>query len=488
MRHEKFTCGTPLSTVPAENNVLGRFADGMLLEFQAHHLTAPHTFVQGRTGSGKTSAVCRMVEAAHDQGIPCMVVDPEGQYAPLRQSCPGTLVIGGTEADVPLSLEHVAAIVTEALRNRASFVLQIDEFPLGEQREIVAAALGALMAIPQACWHKRLIIIDEVHLFAPQRGTCESAGPIAEVAARGRRRGYYLILATQRFARVSKDCITQCGNVLIGLNRDPADLKPAADALGFTSREIKMLATLPRGTFMASGPDFSEVAAELRMEKPRTRLGGTLSDNKHPLPVLTGETRIDAVRRAGGTDQVAESRNADPAQASLPVQPADIVPSVAKRGEGSEVDLDILSILATARSRVTLPALAVLLRGKRTEKTITGAIMELRRRGLAAGRKHLVITEAGRKLRKSIPIHAPTVAELIGDLRRQLHPDTLRVLDGLSAVSAPLAPADIAERTGFSARSRKLQQHLAALSRSGLVKRRGGRFSVSVGYDALAGL
>src|SRR5690606_25316464 len=142
-------------------------------------------------------------------------VDPEGQYAPLRQSCPGTLVIGGTEADVPLSLEHVAAIVTEALRNRASIVLQIDECPLGEQREIVAAALGALMAMPQTCWHKRLIIIDEVHLFAPQRGMCESAGPIAEVAARGRRRGYYLVLATQRFARVSKDCITQCGNVLI---------------------------------------------------------------------------------------------------------------------------------------------------------------------------------------------------------------------------------------------------------------------------------
>ncbi len=493
MKHETFPPALEPLDVPG-TALLGTFADGSALTMETAALSAPHTFAMGGTGAGKSSFICRRLELAHAEDIPFVVVDPEGQYGPLRDSCPGAIVIGGEDGDVPLSIESITDVAATAFRNHASIVVRLDGFSLSDQRKVVAKVLRVLMRMQKKYWSYRLVVVDEVHLFAPQRGRCESSHPIAEVAARGRRRGLRLVLATQRFARVDKDTVTQCGNLLVGKIDLSADLVPAAEALGLNRQEARRLLELDRGTFIARGPDLSVRPVEVRIRKPRTVLEGTLETRGTAAGQgLTGEALVAALLVAanGGASDAGLEDSDDIATGSGPSagQGRPVTSASPAAGQRDGIDMTILSLLASSPGRVVLAAaLALLLRADATRAEIDAALADLRHRKLIAGRKALVMTAAGKDLLVGGAASSRIFAERIGAIRLALPKDALRALDALAAAGQLLPLSEIARRTGSAERSRKLRNLLARLARAGLVRKQRDLFAISHGYAALAGL
>jgi Mn-dependent DtxR family transcriptional regulator len=103
-----------------------------------------------------------------------------------------------------------------------------------------------------------LIVLDEAHVFAPEKGSAESTGAVIDVATRGRKRGQSLIVATQRLAKLHKDVAAEMLNKLIGRTGLDIDVKRAADELGMTPREaMEQLRPLDPGEFYAFGPALS---------------------------------------------------------------------------------------------------------------------------------------------------------------------------------------------------------------------------------------
>jgi hypothetical protein len=103
-----------------------------------------------------------------------------------------------------------------------------------------------------------LTVVDEAHIFCPQTKGVESADAVIDLAARGRKRGFAAVLATQRIQKLHKDAAAECNNKLIGRTNLDVDLVRAADELGFTKTSWPLLKQMPPGDFFASGPAFSQ--------------------------------------------------------------------------------------------------------------------------------------------------------------------------------------------------------------------------------------
>ena len=491
MRHETFNDNDLAAAgelSPESGTPIGILSDGNRFTLDIRRLKGRHTFIQGGTGSGKTSVTCTLAEAAGHQGVPFTILDPEGQFGPLAETFPHVIVIASEGTKVRLDVATIGAVATEAFRNRASFIVQTDDLPPVEQQKVAAEILKALMAMPREYHAKRLIVVDEVHIVAPERGKAESSAPLAEVAARGRKRGYSLILATQRFARVSKDCVSQCHNFFVGKNKTAVEVDRAAADIGLSKEQIAELPHLAPGTFFGAGDDISDGIIKIAFTKPVTRLAASSEEefNSKRL-VLAGDALEDSLRSAaeGRPSPIRE----DPRNAGREI------PSAASGGRhhipsGADVplEIEILRLLADTRSGLARSAVSLLLRSEASSTSIERTITALHRRKLVAGQKRVSITRAGRSILHGHGGTARSLAERLGQLRASLEPDALRILDAIAAASQPLPLEEVARRAGFTPRSRKLRSSIDWLSRRGLLSKRRNLLAASAGYRALCGI
>ena len=92
-------------------------------------------------------------------------------------------------------------------RHHFSCVLDLSDFTLGEQRRFVAAFAEQLYQHNRTPLH---LVIDEADEFAPQNPRGEQrvlGGHVARLVQRGRRRGFRVIMITQR---PSRGCTRTC--------------------------------------------------------------------------------------------------------------------------------------------------------------------------------------------------------------------------------------------------------------------------------------
>lgn len=115
------------------------------------------------------------------------------------------------------------------------------------------------------------MVIDEAHVFAPEKGQSEAMGAVIDLATRGRKRGYCAVLATQRLSKLHKDAAAECNNKLIGRTGLDIDRKRAAEELGFTSKEATLaLRQLEPGEFFAFGPAISPEVTKVQISAVST--------------------------------------------------------------------------------------------------------------------------------------------------------------------------------------------------------------------------
>lgn len=226
-------------------------------------LVTSRMLIQANSGGGKSWALRYLLEQTHGR-IPQIVFDPEGEFASLRERFP--YVLAGVDGDVPARPELAGALCHRLVELGASAVLDLYELEIEERQLFVKNFLGDLMRLPRALWRPLLVVIDEAHLFCPEKGagSAVSKTAVAGLCTRGRKRGFCAILATQRIASLDKGVAAELNNVLIGRTGLDVDVLRAGNTLGFDKERRQTLPHLDSGVFYAFGPAISREVLQVR--------------------------------------------------------------------------------------------------------------------------------------------------------------------------------------------------------------------------------
>lgn len=222
--------------------------------------------IQANSGGGKSWAIRRIVEQAMapKDHVQVIILDPEGEFSNLRSKY--DFVYVGNGGDAPAEPRSAALLARRLLELKASAIIDLYELPPHERKHFVKLFCEAMVNAPKELWHDCLVVIDEAHVFAPEKSDSEALGPVIDLATRGRKRGYCVVLASQRISKLHKDAAAECNNKLIGRTSLDIDRKRAGEELGLTSREdILALRNLVPGEFMAFGPAFGRDVERLHI-------------------------------------------------------------------------------------------------------------------------------------------------------------------------------------------------------------------------------
>lgn len=233
-------------------------------------LITTRMLIQASSGGGKSRALRQLLEETHGK-VQQFVIDPEGEFATLREKFDFVLA-AKTGGDVLASPKTAKLLCRRLVELGSSAVLDLYELPLAERREFVKIFLTELMALPKTLWHPILVVIDEAHVFCPEKGSGESqsSAAVIDLCTQGRKRGFCAVLATQRISKLMKDAAAELGNKMIGRTGLDVDQKRAGDELGFDKERRLELRTLADGEFFAYGPAISQAVTKIRTGEIKT--------------------------------------------------------------------------------------------------------------------------------------------------------------------------------------------------------------------------
>lgn len=237
-----------------------------------NELISTRLLIQGNSGAGKSWIIRRICEQLFGK-IPVIIIDPEGDFATLREKFDYVLV--GQNGETPAQIDTAQMVAHRLLDLRASAVCDIYELKPRERHEWVRLFLEAVIDAPKSLWRPTIIIVDEAHIFCPEKGQGESEASEAmkDLATRGRKRGFAGIYATQRIAMLAKTVTAQMLNRLVGMTFEDIDLDRAADLL-----------SIPRGERMAFN-------SEMKVEEPGNFYGLGRAISKERIKIRIGPVK-----------------------------------------------------------------------------------------------------------------------------------------------------------------------------------------------------
>lgn len=237
---------------------------GLTLDVDLSRLLETRMLVQANSGGGKSWLLRRLLEQTA-AGVQQIVIDPEGEFATLREKF-DYIIAAPKGADVVANPNTAALLARRLLETGVSAVLDIFDLKSGDRQLFVRRFLDGLINAPRKLWHPALVVIDEAHVFCPQAGKAEAAGAVIDICTRGRKRGLCAVLATQRLSKLHKDAAAEMLNKLIGRTGLDVDVKRAADELGMsTAIATPLLRGLDPGQFFAFGPALTTAVSRLQV-------------------------------------------------------------------------------------------------------------------------------------------------------------------------------------------------------------------------------
>lgn len=235
---------------------LGQVESGEALRVDLLKLVDTRLLIQGNSGGGKSWLLRLIAERAADK-VQTILLDPEGEFATLREKLDIALV--SKEGELAADVRAAGLLARKLIEHRVSAVVDLYDLALPDRRKFVRLFLEALMSVPRAQWHPALILLDECHTFAPERsaGEAESTAAVIALMSQGRKRGFAGILATQRLSKLHKDAAAEANNVIIGRTWLDTDQQRAGDLLGMNKDARQVLRDLAPGEFFGFGPALS---------------------------------------------------------------------------------------------------------------------------------------------------------------------------------------------------------------------------------------
>ncbi len=268
--------------IPAAGPTL-TLCEDLTVSLADHARTGLRFGIWASSGRGKSFGVGVLVEELLAAGIPVVALDPEGELFTLRERF-RVLVLGGAHADLPLPTGDAAITLAlrKALDEGLGLVLDLsDRATSRAQQEAAYPFLERLWSLVTERRAPAALVVEEVHVFAPQSGSALTSDILHRFAKQGRKRGIILATASQRTQAVSKELMSQLNFQAIGgfeIERDYDAVKAIVD--GHPFEEFR---ALPVGEFF-----FAAVNRFGRFRDRHTPHGGDA-------PSFAGE--ITAVRR-----------------------------------------------------------------------------------------------------------------------------------------------------------------------------------------------
>lgn len=243
---------------------LGKTLDGKALAIDVERLVVSRALIQANSGAGKSWAVRRLLEQTNGK-VQQIVLDVEGEFYTLREKFDLILARAGEKdrRDCAAYPGNAAMLARKLLELHHSAVVDIFELKPPERFRFAKLFLDALMNSPRELWHPCLVVVDEAHMFCPEKTGAESRDAVIDLMARGRKRGFCGVLATQRLSKLAKDAAAEANNKIIGRAALDVDMERAGDELGFSKEGRKVLRTIEPGHFFAFGPALSPAVVEI---------------------------------------------------------------------------------------------------------------------------------------------------------------------------------------------------------------------------------
>src|SRR5216683_2380302 len=266
--------------------IIGQMIGGGRLELDLPALVDTRLLIQANSGGGKSWLLRLIAERA---GIQTIVLDNEGEFASLREAVDVLLV--GASGELPANPRHAALLARRLIEYKVSAVVDLYELKLAERRQFVKLFLESLIHLPRELWRPTLVILDEAHIYCPERGSGEadSTEAVIGLMSQGRKRGYAGIIATQRLSKLHKDAAAEANNVIIGRTWLDANQARGGDALGLSKADRLKLRDVGQGEFYGFGPALGEPGV-VRFHSDQVR-------STHPRPGQRQSMIGDQLRR-----------------------------------------------------------------------------------------------------------------------------------------------------------------------------------------------
>lgn len=262
--------------------------DGKPVNFNLKKLKRSHLLITGASGSGK-SYFERVIAEQIVGRMQTFVIDPEGEYVTLREKFNFLLV--GEGGEVPIHPRTAGVLAERLMKLGVSAIFDLSSMEVADQHLWVKNFVHALMRMHPKDTHDLAIIVDEAHLFCPEKGEGESVAKeeMLNLASRGRKRGFMNIWATQRLAKLANNAASELQNTCIGRIFLVNDRERAAKILGIPQRSkdreafFGSLKVLDQGIFFALGVAISVDLITFQVRQAETR---------HPDPGERSSRRI----------------------------------------------------------------------------------------------------------------------------------------------------------------------------------------------------
>jgi hypothetical protein len=441
---------------------------------------------------------------AERAGIQTIVLDNEGEFASLREAVDVLLV--GSTGELPANPRHAALLARRLLEYKVSAVIDLYELKLAERRRFVKLFLESLIHLPRELWRPTLVILDEAHIYCPERGSgeAESTEAVVSLMSQGRKRGYAGIIATQRLSKLHKDAAAEANKVIIGRTWLDADQVRAGDALGLSKADRLKLRDLGQGEFYAFGPALGEPGVvHLRSDRVWTT---------HPRPgqrhLLTAPAPSQAIRGVLGKfadlphEAEEESRSLDEARRRI----AELERQIKRlKGAGAARQIDQVEIERAVKSAVERERTGwrrKLEQGRARFRRIAAA-------GASAGQSLETLKELLEETEREWP--SPPAAAVTPDFLANHRPEhatrpvrdrvkSAESLDGLLTLSSGerriltalaqhphgRSKVQVTVLTGYAATGGGFNNYLGALRSRGLIEGDGDRLTITeAGIQAL---
>lgn len=236
--------------------ILGKDHHGNNISVDIETLLKTRLLIQANSGGGKSFLIRRMCEQLFGH-VPVIIIDPEGEFATLREKFGYVLV--GKGGETPADPRSAKLVAHKLLELSASAVIDLYEMNPSQRHEYVKLFSEAMIDAPKNLWRPTVVIFDEAHTFAPEKGSGESVASDAVTAfsTRGRKRRFCSVFATQRLGKLRKDASAELLNRLVGPTFEDVDLKRAADLLSIPGDQRRAfdaeMRVLEPGNFYALG-------------------------------------------------------------------------------------------------------------------------------------------------------------------------------------------------------------------------------------------
>lgn len=207
--------------------------------------------VCANSGGGK-SWLFRLIAERVGKSVSTWVIDPEGEYATLREWL-DIAVVGG-KGEIPLTVNSAAMTARRLYEASVGAVFDLSDLDIDEKRACVERIAMELLRVSKRPTHSLFFFVDEAHQLCPQVGTVESSAAIKRIMDSGRKREICGMLATQRVTKLHNDAIGEARNVAIGLTNLGADQERAGDLLGMNKQQRGLLSRVGKGEFYLYGP------------------------------------------------------------------------------------------------------------------------------------------------------------------------------------------------------------------------------------------